>query len=34
MFPEQQFLVVEGQAMDWKRIEGNWKQTAGKIKEK
>jgi uncharacterized protein YjbJ (UPF0337 family) len=25
---------LENRAMDWNRIEGNWKQTKGKIKEK
>jgi uncharacterized protein YjbJ (UPF0337 family) len=32
--PEATISYPEEQAMDWNRIEGNWKQTAGKIKEK
>ena len=26
--------LMEGYPMDWNRVEGNWKQTKGKIKEK
>jgi uncharacterized protein YjbJ (UPF0337 family) len=32
--PECSSLIAEDRPMDWNRIEGNWKQTTGKIKEK
>jgi uncharacterized protein YjbJ (UPF0337 family) len=30
----QQPLTGKGDPMDWNRIEGNWKQAKGKVKEK
>jgi uncharacterized protein YjbJ (UPF0337 family) len=27
-------LIARSKRMDWNRVEGNWKQTTGKIKEK
>lgn len=32
--PEHSYLIAEEYTMDWNRIEGSWKQTSGKIKEK
>jgi uncharacterized protein YjbJ (UPF0337 family) len=32
--PEHPSLIARNKPMDWNRIEGSWKQTTGKIKEK
>jgi uncharacterized protein YjbJ (UPF0337 family) len=32
--PKHSSLIAENKLMDWNRIEGSWKQTSGKIKEK